>query len=441
MLLGGCGKKVPDHLQIKPPEHEQLANIPITDLASALKVMVRKDPLARAPKLPDPAVLEPLDGAEPVSAYIRQILRLEKGDGQVQRDLQELEEEFPRTAVVALSRGYRLRVVENLIANIEPGQESSESQILELITPLRSSGNEATLPRPPLEWLVGAEPLPTTVRNTSERWVLTAWLHGPNIPVQVIGPQMQTPLYDGLSQTPTGQLVLARVNRAEGPSDDGLTALRNATRLALTRAAADRDSEQADWSEKKKAAAAELGSDVPVAAYIDLALEPLIAAGGDDTAAGGALVAIGASRWEDSCAIQPCRGLDRVETIRAAEAWGNIACDAETWQVIALKESLDTMDVGHDTVLFPRAMVDLADALIGTAAGPLEAQLVRRRTPDPAVWLALGRAVGTEAVTDWEGARVALGGHLEAQAKQAQAACDDDELAPLFERIIRRAVP
>ena len=58
-------------------------HIPITDLASALKVMVRKDPLARAPKLPDPAVLEPLEGTEPVSAYIRQILRLERGDGQV----------------------------------------------------------------------------------------------------------------------------------------------------------------------------------------------------------------------------------------------------------------------------------------------------------------------------------------------------------------------
>jgi len=92
-------------------------------------------------------------------------------------------------------------------------------------------------------------------------------------------------------------------------------------------------------------------------------------------------------------------------------------------------------------VLFPRAMVDLTDALIGTGAGPLEAQLLRRRTPDPAVWLALGRSVGTEAVTDWEGARIALGGHLEAQATQARERCDDDALDPLFDRIIRRAVP
>ncbi len=439
--MAGCGKRVPEHLQIKPPEQERLAAIPITDLASALAVMVRKDPLARAPKLPDPAVLDPLEGTEPVSAYIRQILRLERGDGQVQRDLQELEEEFPETSVVALSRGYRLRVVENLIAKLEPGEESAESQILELITPLRASGNEETLPRRPLEWLVGAEPIPPVVRNVAERWVLTAWLRGPEIPVEVIGPQMKTPLYDGLSQTPTGKLVLARVSNASGPTEEGLEALRIATRLALTRAAADRDSEQADWSATKKEAAAKVGSDAPVAGYLKLALGPLTAGGGNETAAGGALVAIGASRWEDSCAIQPCIGLDRVETMRAAEAWGNIRCDAKAWQVIALKESLDTMDVGHDTVLFPRAMVDLADALIGTGAGPLEAQLLRRRTPDPAVWLALGRAVGTEAVTDWDGARVALGGHLEALAREAQDACDDSELEPLFERTIRRAVP
>jgi len=441
MLLIGCGRKVPDHLQIKPTEHEVMASQPITDLASALASMVRKDPLARAPKLPHPEALEPIEGTVAVQAYIRQVLKLERGEGQVQRDLQALEDEYPRTAAVALSRGYRLRVVENLIAKLEPGQESSEAQILELITPLRANGNEDTLPRPALEWLVADQAIPTVVRNAGERWVLTAWLRSPSIPVEVIGPQMQTPLYSGLSETPTGKLLLARVAGADGPTESGLADLRMATHLAMLRAAADRDREQADWSDRKKAAAEDAGSDQPVSAYLSRALDALSAAAGDEDATAGALVAIGALRWEDSCTVQPCVGVDRVETIRTAEAWGEQPCDAEAWQVIALKEALDTMDVGHDSVLFPRAMVDLTDALIGTGAGPLEAQLLRRRTPDPAVWLALGRSVGTEAVTDWEGARIALGGHLEAQATQARERCDDDALDPLFDRIIRRAVP
>jgi len=441
VLLAGCGKKTPDHLQIKTPEQEQLALLPITDLSSALTSMVRKDPLARAPKLPDLAALEAIEGTAAIRAYVRQVLLLERGDGSVQRELQALEDEFPRTGAVALARGYRLRVVENLLATLEPGQEDSAALILELLTPLQGSTSDVTLPRRPLEWLVEDSLAPQAVRNLGERWVLTAWLRDPAIPIQVIGPQMETPLYGGLAETPTGQLVRARVDGAGGDREVGLAQLRAATRLALMRAAADRDSEQAAWSDAKKAAAAKVGDDTPIATTLTRALESLTLAAGDDTATGAALVALGALRWEDACEVQPCIGLDRVETIRSAEAWGDRPCDAEAWQVIALKEALDTMDVGHDTILFPRAMTDLTDALIGTGAGPLEAHLIRRRTPAPAVWLALGRSVGKEALTDWDGARIALGAHLEAQTKQARDRCDDEELQPLFDRIIRRAVP
>jgi hypothetical protein len=441
VLLTGCGKKTPDHLQIKAPEQAQADALPITDLSSALSSMVRKDPLARAPRLPDIAALESIEGTRAIRAYIRQVLQLERGDGSVQRDLQALEDEFPQTSAVALARGYRLRVVENLLATLEPGQAASEALVLELLTPLQGSSAQDTLPRPPLEWLVDGMVVPQAVRNVGERWVLTAWLRDPTIPIQVIGSQMQTPLYGGLADTPTGRLVRARVDGARGDREPGLEDLRSATRLALMRAAADRDSEQAAWSDAKKDAAAELGADAPIATHLSNALESLTRAAGDDIATGAALVALGALRWEKACEVTPCIGLDRVETMRSAEAWGDRHCDAEAWQVIALKESLDTMDVGHDTILFPKAIIDLTDALIGTGAGPLEAHLLRRRTPAPAVWLALGRSVGREAVTDWDGARIALGAHLEAQTKQARDQCDDDDLQPLFDRIIRRAVP
>ena len=114
---------------------------------------------------------------------------------------------------------------------------------------------------------------------------------------------------------------------------------------------------------------------------------------------------------------------------------------AALWQVIALKEAVDSMDVGHDTVIFPRAVLDLTDALLGTGAGPLDLSLLRKQSPDAQAWLEISRAVGTEGVTDWSETRAALGQHLRDQAQRASTLVDDPALADLLGRISSRAVP
>jgi hypothetical protein len=125
-----------------------------------------------------------------------------------------------------------------------------------------------------------------------------------------------------------------------------------------------------------------------------------------------------------------------------ASRWSpRIAPLAATWSVIALKESIDSLEVGRDTALFPEAILDLSDALLGTGGGLLEMEILRRRRPEPQVWLTVARAVGDEGITDWEGVRIALGHHLAAEARRAGALVEDAEWKAILERVEKRAVP
>ncbi|HHO52342.1 MAG TPA: hypothetical protein ENK18_16090 [Deltaproteobacteria bacterium] len=222
----------------------------------------------------------------------------------------------------------------------------------------------------------------------------------------------------------------------------GYAALLRATQLALHRAAADRDREQAAWAELLTAESEALGGTDPISILLERARSQLTPAATDDRAAGAALLALSAQRWIEQCPSEPCAGIDRVETMAAAGRWhSSIAPLAATWQVVALKEALDTLEVGHDTALFPTAIVDLVDALLGTGGGPLDARILRKQRPDPGVWLSIARAVGTEGVVDWEGAREALGQHLLAETQRAEELVSDPELRLHLERIHRRAIP
>jgi hypothetical protein len=244
-----------------------------------------------------------------------------------------------------------------------------------------------------------------------------------------------------LRATALGRLVQARASEAAGPVDDGLADLRRGTLLALTHVAADRDKEQIAWSDLRRETAAELGIDGdPVVFLLQRARERLTGAAGDDRAAGGALLAYQASRWLGACEPTPCQGVDRVDGMRAASRWhADLEGPARTWQVLALKAAIDGLDVGRDTVMYPRSMLDLADALLGTGAGPLDASILRRKG-EAAVWLSLGRAVGRDGTVDWADARVA-GAHLAAEARAAAKVEQDPAVDALLERIAARAIP
>jgi hypothetical protein len=456
LCLAGCPRPVPEHLQVQPKKPPP-STVEITDVRSALKAMVGRDPLARSPVLPDPQMLEELPDGAPLAAFVRQVHSAELGQGAMDRLLQQVEDEWRGTPAVPLSRGYRLRLAENQLANKLGESEATEQSIVTLITPLTPGIADPTLPRRPLEWL-GSGALPpasseepaidpdsdrtASVRRYAERWVLVGWLSSPTIPVEVLVEPLEAPQYDALRTSGLGALLVARAQGANAEPEPGMARLRRATSLALMRAAADRDSEQAKWAEEKARATAETGDEDPVGKLLEQAATELSAGAGQEKAAGGALLALGALRWVDRCETPPCTGLDRVETFAHAARWDpEIAELASVWQVVAFKETLDSLDVGRDSPLFPQLAVDLTDVLVGTGAGPLEAPLLRKQRPDPQTWLVVARAVGSEGVSDWEGARVALGQHLQAEAERASAATTDTSFKELLDRIAKRAVP
>ncbi len=441
LAMVGCAPKVPPHLQLDPPDAAKAPST-VVDLESAVAAMVAKDPLARAPHLPPAEALDADDGREAIAAYAKTVKQLERGDGQVERALQQLEDQWPNTVVVPLARGYRLRIVENLLAQSTTTDEPTEARIAVLLTSLQDASGNETLPARPLAWLGNEGVMADRLRLVGDRWVLASWLYSPDLPLSAVGTSLDAPMYDGLIRTPVGALVSARAKGLSAPHDQAWSDLEEATRLALTRAAADRDGEQAKWSDTKKAAATELNTDAPIAFLLQRAATGLTQSAGDSRAAGGALLALAALRWEDACTDKPCRGLDRVEWMEAAGKWGtDVEALASVWRVVALKESTDSMDVGHNTVLFPTAIVDLVDALIGTSSGNLDLQLVRRTAPDAAVWLELARATGAEGATNWADAQSAIGSHLETQTQHALDLATDSEIQALLDRISSRAVP
>jgi hypothetical protein len=440
-LLAACPPRdIPEHLMVDKPEAASEAAA-FTDVAGAVAYAVGRDPLARTPRTPDAARLATLGAdAEPLVAWSGAVAQVESGQSDAAVVLQQVEDQWRGTPAVPLARGYRLGVAQRQIRAAEGLTPDLEGQVLTLLTPLRAPPESAELKAGAWDWLGGGSQ--EAVLAYGDRYVLTGWLDGPRIPVAAAAKALEAENYDPLRATALGNLLTARATGASASPDEGLADLQRATALALERAAADRDKEQAAWSDRRKAVAAELSLPAdadPVAALLQRAAERLTAAGADDRAAGGALLAIHAARLSPKCAEPPCRGPDRVDGITAAGRWHpDVAALARVWRVVALKGAVDAMDVGHDTVMYPEAAIDLVDALIGSGVGPLDASLLRRERGDPALWLAIGRASGADAALDWPGARAAVGKHLAQEAEKAASGAEPASAA-FLKRIGERA--
>ncbi len=435
VFLAACARKLPDHLRLDDDRPaEEVA--PITDPTSALRAVMGPDPLARSPRFPEVAALEAAGEAALVD-YVRTMRAVETGAEPMDQGLSRLAEQHADTAVLALTRGYRLRIAENQLLNTLLEPEAAHREVVALLTPLAPGVQDPGLARQPLDFLGGSD----RALAYGERWVLEGWLTSPAVPVAVPAEALAAPQYDALRTSPAGRLIVARAERRAADATVALADLRRATVLALTRAAADRDAEQGAWADLKRQVAEEVGDQDPIGELLERAEAGLAADAGADRSAGGAVLAIAALRWIDRCPDEPCGGLDRVEQMAAAGRWDpEIRKLAAIWRVVALEEVVATLDSGRDTALFPEAAADLADALIGTGGQPLEVQVLRKSRPDAGVWLSVGRAVGEDGTTEWDAARVALGRHLQRVADEA-AASSDDEARPLLERIARRAVP
>ena len=437
LVLAACGpKEIPPHLRPGPtPEATQRAtDAPPTTVEGAAMQLIAGDPLVRraAPHAPGHwAGLPPETGLAAWAAVARD-------PGAPPASWFDLEQRWPGTLGVPLSRGGRLAALEIALA----GGNGDPGAALPWVGPIVSDG--VALPagaREPLAWL-GAQPGAEAAGalHIAERAVLLGWLDAPGLPVGPAVAALQPGVHDRLVAHPSGALLVARAAGASAPdrAATGAAALGAATRLSLLGAAADRDAEQARHAAALDAA--RTGDDEldPVARLLTQATGDLTADAGQDASVGLALVAITAARLRGSCPDAPCVGLDRMQTLGAAERWG-AAGPAALWRVVALKGVLDRLDVARDRPSFPAAVVDVADVLVGLGARTIPERLIRARRPDPAVWLAVSRAADGGDGAAWEDARAALAARLDAACEAALAATSEPDLIDAVQRIQRRA--
>jgi hypothetical protein len=437
LLLAGCARRLPLELSLGTAVESAEGVAQGDDVETMLSSMLRGDPLARRPRLPEPRVGE--DWEVPLQAFAAAVREVERGGASdPAASLRAVADAWPATAVVGLVWGADLQRAELALAH---GDRRAVARAIGGLGPV-SSGS-ATDPSRALHWAGEGSDAGEAALHLGGVRALTGWLAGPEVPVGPAAKALDGALYDRLAEEPIGRLVRARAAGRAGDPTAGLAELARATSLALERAAADRDREQAAWAERRDAERKELGlsGGDPVAARLDRAYEALVAIAGDDRAAGGALLALTARRWDAACGEARCRGLDRVAAMRLSEAWGaDVAALARIWHVIAWAEALETLRASVGTVLFDTALIGMADAVLGTG-GRLPVDLIEREAPEAPVWLALGRSVGEDGTLDADAALRALGRALANRADEAAAGALEDADRERLRRIALRAAP
>lgn len=399
-LLYACAPTIPPELAAGPPPTEVVAPEP-TDPTARLAWMIGSDPLVRRPRVPaapdDPALAEWKAVASELTAR--------------PSTWWSLETKHPGTLAVPLARGGRLAMVEPKFPEFKG--------VVEWLVPYSEPTATVEAARPPLDWL--APPRPDDVLLVLERQVLLGWLDGPAIPVGPVAAALASPAYARVSETPAGQLILARA-ATTGSGDEAV--LVEATYLAAMEVAADTDKEQDAWKILR-------GDSDP----INPKLRTQLVDGRSDTAVGRSLVAQAALRWRNGCADLPCGGLDRVRAMRAAERWG-VAPIAKVWEVIALKDALDQLLTAYDTPFAKLGVDRVVEALDGVSG--LDLSILQHREMGAPIQLMLTRALGGGDQTSKELMFKAINGHLAARAEAALPTAPERLREPLT-RIARRA--
>lgn len=442
LAASACTRKLPPELALPPDEPSRLdAPVAFDDLAAALRWLIGDDPLARRITPAPRASLLTVDGGEALADALETVDRLER---RVHTDralaLQVLERKHRGTPAVAIARGYALGLADHDLATYQGDPKRSElSSIAPLLSPLLTSTGRDDVVRHPLEFIGGAR-FAENIRRHGDHRTLSAWLDGPGIPLAPVADAMEKADLGAVADTTVGRLIRKRASGASGDIGTAWEDLLHATTLFLEQVSADRNSEQSRWKTTRADAAKDLGMEDPIVGLLERAREQALEGAADDRAAGIVWQTELALRWLDRCTWKPCEDLSRTSSmVRVASFHPDLVPVTAAWRGAALKHALDSMDVGHETVAFPLALVDLSDALLGTGASPLSMDLLRRRAADPKVWSWLTAAIGSEEATTWEDARISLSLHLERVATQAlEGAREPDQV--FLKRIRDRAV-
>jgi len=288
----------------------------------------------------------------------------------------------------------------------------------------------------PAAWLGVGPERAAALRASLERRVWVAWL---GVPRSHLGPVVDaTNAWWGepLGGAPWQALVAAK-HRA--PLDDlarrgSEEALRVATGWALEEVVAEDASSRAAWRGRVVAAT---GHEDPYEALTATLRQVFARAqldAGTDASVARGMVAATALRLVGTCDDAPCGGLDRGATlVAAARLDEDVAPWARVWSAIALRAAVDRLSYGHDTPGYPRAAVDVTDALVARAMPPRDLAPLTRRRPDVWVWSSWGEGMGVPQAVRWEDLRARLVVQLETES---HALLGDSALPPTWRSLL-----
>jgi len=432
MGLTACARHIPSHLELNASPSEAVES---TSPQTAFERLVQNDPWARY--LSD-AARQRLITRTPEQAkreVEEALLAIESRKVSAGRALSRLERTWSTTAVPALLRGYRMQLTQAQWGPSEDGDLRRYTQAVSLLTGLHESRPPEQGARSSWGWIRNAPPPDVLPYAYLDRWLLRAWQADPSLPLQHLSEPLISGTRQRLAATPEGALLLARGQAPEACKQtvpDAWASLILATDLALQRAAADRDHEQAIWSDRRRATQHELGIDGdPVAHLLETSHSRLTQCAADDRAAGGALLANAAIRWTQGC-TKGCDGLDRTFSMTQAGRWHDDAAQlASIWLVIATKESIDTMEVARSTVMFRAAADDLLDLLMTLSPGGVDSYPLYVQSPNATFWNRLGQALTEDKITSWAELKAALCVILSKQAGEARGLASEDFFGPL----------
>lgn len=409
LLALSCAKEIPPHLRVD--------TTPPTAFEASRSGLVGRDPLVRRPDPGPVGAWSGLHQGQAIAAWA-DVARQARPQPTHWAEVEALNR---GTIAVPLSRG-------GLLAGLEfaqgDGGVEHQQDIAAWLGLTRVAARPATQrPSPPIDWLPG----PTinekmdTAHHIARRWVLRGWLDGPDIELDAVAEALEGSAYTALSDSPYGRLIHARASGSQADSSDAKRALWTATEAALSWAMADGQRAKQTELERRRNYRTAHQEDL-VSAKLSAAFQGLSQNASDDDNTGMALIAIEAARLNRVCADPPCDGLDRVRSIHDARVWGPMSGQLATvWEVIALKEALDTLSLALDQPILHRRLPQVFEAIAGVRGASIQLPWLRHRTENPVLLAALSQLSSGVPQTTRENTILAVTGLLEQRCDQAMS--------------------
>ena len=400
LLVLSCAKEIPPHLRVDaaPPEAFE----------ASLTGLVGRDPLARRPNPGPVGAWTGLHQGEAVEVWA-EVARRERPQP---THWAVIEDQHRGTLAVPLARGACLAGLEFAQGD---GSIEHQQRIAAWLGLTRVAARPATQrPSPPLEWLPGRDIIQkqATAHHIASRWVLRGWLDGPDIDVDAVAAALEGSAYTALADSPHGRLIRARAAEKQADTTAADNALWSATEAALSWAMADGKRAKQAELERRRDYRSTHEEDL-VSAKLKQAIRGLTANAIDSDSTGLALIAIEAARLNGVCEDSPCEGIDRVRSIHDARAWGPRSAQlASVWEVIALKEALDTLSVALDQPILHRRLPQVFEAIAGARAEPVQLPWLRHRVESPPLLAAISQLSSDTPQTSREGVILAVKGLL-----------------------------